>query len=400
MNIFGFLTFNNLNRNLKVLFCGRIIGNIIYFSFIPFLVFYLDSFLLSIKQISSFLIYRSILFILGLIIGSIIGELVNKKTFVFISLFIISLLYLLLSVRFEYYIFSYSILTISFISGLIYSSENIILVNNTNTNNRAEVFSIINIITNITAFISPLLATKIFLKNTSFAFSFMGILNLCYSLLFLSINQSDIDKNLDNSSFRNELYSYFSLFKNFIFISLFLTFTVSSIGYCFLTSSLSLFLKLYYSDAKNIFTIVIMINTTISIFFQLPLSKLIKKIGNVKSFIISQIIIILFFIIITGIDNIYILYTSIFILSFGEIFKSISENLLIVDNFKPEYIGKCMSFYKIINLSAITISTSFFTHYLVKNSISSCFLKFSFISFISLVFFYFFNKYEKSKFIK
>ena len=207
MNIFGYLTLNNLNRNLKILFFGRIICNIIYFSFIPFLAFYLDSFSLSIKQISSFLIYRSILFILGLIIGSIIGELVNKKTFVFISLFIISLLYLLLSFNFEYYIFSYSILTISFISGLIYSSENIILINSTNTDNRPEVFSIINIITNITAFISPLLATKFFLKNTSFAFIFMGVINLFYSLLFLSINQSNIDRNQVNNSFKNEINS-------------------------------------------------------------------------------------------------------------------------------------------------------------------------------------------------
>ena len=396
MNTFGYLTLNNLNRNLKILFCGRIIGNIIYFSFIPFLAFYLDSFSLSIKQISSFLIYRSILFILGLIIGSIIGELVNKKTFVFISLFIISLLYLLLSFNFEYYIFSYSILTISFISGLIYSSENIILINSTNTDNRPEVFSIINIITNITAFISPLLATKFFLKNTSFAFIFMGVINLFYSLLFLSINQSNIDRNQVNNSFKNEINSYFSLFKNFIFISLFLSFTLSSIGYCFLTSSLPLFLKLYYSDAKNIFTIVMIINTIIAIFFQFPLSKLIKKIGNVKAFIISQIIIILFFIIMTGIGNIYILYSSIFLLSLGEIFKSISENLLIIDNFKHEYIGKCMSFNKIANLSAIPISTSFFTHYLIENSITLCFLIFSFISFITLVFFYF-SKYKYKK---
>ena len=396
MSLFSLFFLTKINKNLKILFCGRIIGNIIYFSLIPFLAFYLDSFSAKTSEIGNCLIFRSILYILGLFIGSILAELFNKKIFVFILLFFISILYFLLSFINYYYSLFYIINTIGFMSGLIYSSENVILVQSTSEDNRADVFSIINVILNISACISPLLATNVFLKNTSFAYIFMGILNMVYTFMFLFIDLQNIENNKKINSLKNEIYSFFKLLRDKKFILSFLSFMLSAICYCFLTSSLPFFLKTFYTTAKNIFAISILINTFIVILFQFLVSKLIKKIGSIKAFSISQIMVIFFFITINGIRNINILYFSVIILSFGELFKYLSENLLIVNNFKTEDIGKCLSFYKIINLFAIPISTFISTYCLEINNISLCFFIFLLISFSNLILLHFIN-FDKNK---
>ena len=384
----------NLNKNLKILFLGRFFGNIIFFTLIPFLAFYLDSFTLNTKEIGDFLIYRSIFYILGLFIGGSICEIFNKKKFVFILLLIISFLYFLLSFNNNYNVFFYVLLTIGFLSGLIFGSENVILIESTNNENRAEIFSFLNIILNITATISPPLTTNIFLNNKNLAFFIFGLLNMLYSFLFLMINYDNskiIKKNL-----KDELLLYLNIFKDFKFILIFFSFILSSICYCFITTTLPLILKKIYLNPQNIFGIIMMINTIIVIILQFPMSKIIKKIGNIKSVIFSQFIVFSFFIIIKNIDNIYFLYFSIVILSIGEIFKSISENLIIIDNFEKEKIGKYMSLYKICNLISIPISTFIGTYCIIKNNINTCFLIFSTISLLSLLIIYIFKISNKN----
>ena len=384
----------NLNKNLKILFLGRFFGNIIFFTLIPFLAFYLDSFTLNTKEIGDFLIYRSIFYILGLFIGGSICEIFNKKKFVFILLLIISFLYFLLSFNNSYNVFFYVLLTIGFLSGLIFGSENVILIESTNNENRAEIFSFLNIILNITATISPPLTTNIFLNNKNLAFFIFGLLNMLYSFLFLMINYDNskiIKKNL-----KDELLLYLNIFKDFKFILIFFSFILSSICYCFITTTLPLILKKIYLNPQNIFGIIMMINTIIVIILQFPMSKIIKKIGNIKSVIFSQFIVFSFFIIIKNIDNIYFLYFSIVILSIGEIFKSISENLIIIDNFEKEKIGKYMSLYKICNLISIPISTFIGTYCIIKNNINTCFLIFSTISLLSLLIIYIFKISNKN----
>ena len=384
----------NLNKNLKILFLGRFFGNIIFFTLIPFLAFYLDSFTLNTKEIGDFLIYRSIFYILGLFIGGSICEIFNKKKFVFILLLIISFLYFLLSFNNNYNVFFYVLLTIGFLSGLIFGSENVILIESTNNENRAEIFSFLNIILNITATISPPLTTNIFLNNKNLAFFIFGLLNMLYSFLFLMINYDNskiIKKNL-----KDELLLYLNIFKDFKFILIFFSFILSSICYCFITTTLPLILKKIYLNPQNIFGIIMMINTIIVIILQFPMSKIIKKIGNIKSVIFSQFIVFSFFIIIKNIDNIYFLYFSIFILSIGEIFKSISENLIIIDNFEKEKIGEYTSLYKICNLISIPISTFIGTYCIIKNNINTCFLIFSTISLLSLLIIYIFKISNKN----
>lgn len=331
---------------------------------------------------------------MGLFIGGSICEIFNKKKFVFILLLIISFLYFLLSFNNNYNVFFYVLLTIGFLSGLIFGSENVILIESTNNENRAEIFSFLNIILNITATISPPLTTNIFLNNKNLAFFIFGLLNILYSFLFLMINYDNskiIKKNL-----KDELLLYLNIFKDFKFILIFFSFILSSICYCFITTTLPLILKKIYLNPQNIFGIIMMINTIIVIILQFPMSKIIKKIGNIKSVIFSQFIVFSFFIIIKNIDNIYFLYFSIVILSIGEIFKSISENLIIIDNFEKEKIGEYMSLYKICNLISIPISTFIGTYCIIKNNINTCFLIFSTISLLSLLIIYIFKISNKN----
>ena len=390
----------NLNKNLKILFLGRFFGNIIFFTLIPFLAFYLDSFTLNTKEIGDFLIYRSIFYILGLFIGGSICEIFNKKKFVFILLLIISFLYFLLSFNNNYNVFFYVLLTIGFLSGLIFGSENVILIESTNNENRAEIFSFLNIILNITATISPPLTTNIFLNNKNLAFFIFGLLNMLYSFLFLMINYDNskiIKKNL-----KDELLLYLNIFKDFKFILIFFSFILSSICYCFITTTLPLILKKIYLNPQNIFGIIMMINTIIVIILQFPMSKIIKKIGNIKSVIFSLLNVFIFSIkyLFISVSLLYKRFSkglvgfSIFIL--GEIFKSISENLIIIDNFEKEKIGEYTSLYKICNLISIPISTFIGTYCIIKNNINTCFLIFSTISLLSLLIIYIFKISNKN----
>ncbi|APT75181.1 hypothetical protein XO10_01380 [Marinitoga sp. 1135] len=340
---------------------GQITNNIVYYSFLPFLSFYLSG-TFNVSQIGFMISYRSISNISGILIGGGLADRVRPEKVMVICLTGASCIYFCLAFINNYIMYSILLSTIGFLSGISYPCESVLIMRNTNSKNRAEVFAIIRVILNISASIAPILAVKIFIKYHIITFSILALLNIIYVISIIAffkgndINQIKNGKILD--TFLDEIWGIIKIFKDYKFLLLIMAFTLSTVATYSIETTLPLYLNIYYHNAEYLYSFIILLNTWLVILLQIPLSKFSKFITYTKSAILGQLLVGISFIFLALIHNSVGLIIIFIVFTIGEILISPGATLLIVDNCSSNNTGKYLSIGKLRLFLALPISSS------------------------------------------
>lgn len=352
----------NININMRVILLGQVTNNIVYYSFLPFLSFYLSGMNFSVAQVGFLISYRSMANVIGVIIGGILADRTRQQRVMVVCLSIVSCIYLSLSSISNYSNYCILLSLVGFLSGVSYPCESVLIMRNTTNENRAEVFAIIRVVLNISASVAPILAVNVFIKYHVLTFIILALLNVVYVASILMFFRSDdehqtVDEKISDAIL-HEVSGIITIFKDFKFLLLIIAFTLSTIATYSIETTLPLYLNIYYYNAEYLYSIIILLNTWMVILLQIPLARFSKFVSYTKSAILGQILVGISFIFLTLIHKPVVLVSSFIIFTIGEILISPGATLLIVDNCSSNNMGKYLSIGKLRLFLALPISSS------------------------------------------
>lgn len=380
--------FKFINENMKVILLGQLITNIAYFAIIPFLSFYFTNSFFDIGQVGKLITYRALFNVIGIIIGGIIADNFSTKKVVVISLSTMVIFFLILIYSQDYLVYLTILSGIGLLYGISYPSESIMIMNNSNDENRATIFAILRVLINISACLAPILLVQFFdrLKLiTFFIFAMLYLIYVLFIVLFyhekedLVVNQKiEIRKLL-----KKEVSNIYNICKDFNFIFILFSLTLSTVSTFFISTTLALYLKLNVQDnPEEIYKLIVILNTWLVIFFQIPISSLSIKLTYTKAAILGQFLVSISFIILLLNDSYLVFFTSFVILTLGEMFISPGAMLLVIDNCKNNNLGKYLSIGKLRIFLALPLSSALGSYFLSKKSEELLLIILSVISFI------------------
>lgn len=351
-----------INVNMRVILLGQITSNIAYYSFLPFLSFYLTDMNFSAAEIGYLISYRSIANVIGVVIGGILADRMHQQRVMVFCLSITSCIYLILLYISDYSTYCILLTIIGFLSGVSYPCESVLIMNNTTDENRAAIFSILRVIINIAASIAPILAVNVFIKYHALTFIILSLLNIIYVGAILIFFRGHVENMVVNKKISDailhEINGIKTIFKDYNFLILIIAFTLSTVGTCFIETTLPLYLNIYYLKAEYLYSCILLLNTWMVILLQIPMARFCKFFGYTKSAILGQILVSISIAFLTLINNSVGLVITFIIFTMGEILISPGATLLIVDNCSSNNMGKYLSIGKLRLYLAFPISSS------------------------------------------
>lgn len=285
------------------------------------------------RLIASIVIIISIIInFISSFIGGILDKYISYKKLIILGTIFSGLMFIIIGILILYNI-SKNIIFIAiffnlyhFFYGVIGPARDTMLMNIINKDNKDKVYRYQYWILNLSVAIGSIIGGLFFQKYTTYIFIIGGILIIVNSMIMcIYMKELKIDKPTLNNKKYNMKVHYISVLKNKKFLSLILGYSMLMLLENSFTSYTSVYLNKNFStsllqlDGLKVFSLLNVINTLIVVLLTFKIGKLNIKIKESKIILISVLIYVIGYTVLSYSLNIYILILAMVLASIGEI---------------------------------------------------------------------------------
>lgn len=332
-----------LSMEAKILTYSQFLLWINYYLVNPFFSLYFVNNGLSSDLLGVILGARTVSFSVGMIIGGAISDIYNTRKITTYTLFISSILYLVLSTTNIHY-FTFIFILIGLFGGIAFSSESKLIVMYSSKDNRLTVFSIMRTVITLSSIVYPILLYKVFADNYYSFIYFSAVTYLSYSILLMLILKNHrhvTNMKISPENVAKSIFSYIYVLKNKNFLATFAVICLSFTSCYFIETTLPLYLKNQSDHYAFYYSLVISISAYSAIGFQLFIFPFIKKINSKILFFIGNLLLLFGFSILFGLSKQYLIGLIIIVL--GRVLLTPSALVMLVDHAEPDHYAKYLT---------------------------------------------------------
>lgn len=387
------------NGNLLSVYIGQLISPTVEFASIPFLSFILTKNGMAINQAGTVVTVRSLLNLVGILVGGRLLPHFKAKQTVITCAFINAGTYFVAAIPIPAVValaLSINGLTL----GLYYSFESELILNSCSKSDQAHVYSIIRTLVNIGGAVGPLIASVFSgFYGTTF-FLLLGVVSLVYPMTLLTtykvrneVRNIQDDKTQEPSTIAGTTIGEGKSFRAFSFLLIALTIGTVSIS---AFGSVVPMLVNQRGGTPFSYTVGVWINTLGVVFCQIPLQSVLDKIGPKKSTVAGLVLICFSMLPLSMVTHLFWFYFGTVLFTLGELFFSLNASLLLLEYAEGRHAGEYLSLSKLRTYFASPIASAIGTFSVVRYGSIGYALTFSIFVLTSIFLLLLIWKYNKT----